>query len=307
MSSIIGMAHVHGGVIFSTSYTAAEGYSNAPLSNNVNWVGGGQVAVRPNTTGFTTKGGVVSADPTYHVTGALDGSPGRSFGVGDRISIQTQLQFTLPGAAFAQEVARFGFSDSAGGGLQSGFGVVWDRGITQPDNESGFVRFFPDFNDYVLVDDVRPVNQANSFSIEGRYVGLDVFDTRGNGADLRSNPFEIDYTAEKTGSNEWSVIDLTIRDLQSRATFFYDRNVQPTQTFSFAGSNAFFGQRMGVQGRDGAALNPTSEFVTFSHTSAAVPEPGTIWIVAIGMIAYFIPRRLRQTYGVECGKGMRIL
>ncbi len=98
------------GVIFTTSYTAAEGFANAPLNNNADWVGGPNVAVRPGTTGFVRNGQTSSTLPTYNIHGALGGRPGSTFQIGDQISINTYIQFDLPGPRFAQEIARFGFS-----------------------------------------------------------------------------------------------------------------------------------------------------------------------------------------------------
>ncbi len=278
------------GVILDTSYTAAEGFANAPLANNVNWTGGAQVAVRPGTTGFVTNGAIRTSAPTYFRTGML--APGDTFRVGDQISISTQVQFTVVGGGFAQELARFGFSgqlvtSGSPTPLEQGFGVVWDSGLSQDLGDSGTVRFFPDFNDYVLVDDIRPVNVNNSFSILGKYVGLDM----PNG-DSRSNPFEIQYTAEKVGATQWDVVSLLIQDKVTMANFYYDLNVQPLQSFDFSRSNAFFGQRINVQGRSSSANIVTSEFVSvnFDH---AVPEPSTVWLALMGLVM-LVPRAFNR-------------
>ncbi len=278
------------GVILDTSYTAAEGYANAPLTNNVNWAGGAQVAVRPGTTGFVTNGAIRTSAPTYFRTGMLE--PGDTFRVGDQISISTQVQFTVVGGGFAQELARFGFSgqlftSGSPTPLEQGFGVVWDKGRNQDSTDSGTVRFFPDFNDYILFDDILFTNAFNSFSILGKYVGLDV----ANG-DFRSNPFEIQYTAEKVGTTQWDVVSLLIQDKVTMANFYYDLNVQPLQSFDFSRSNAFFGQRINVVGLNGNANVVTSEFVTVSFNHP-VPEPSTVWLALMG-ITMFVPREFKR-------------
>ncbi len=119
-------------------------------------------------------------------------------------------------------------------------------------------------------------------------MGLDVFNTSGNGFDYDANPFEIDYTVKKISELQWSVVDLTIRDTVTQSTFFYDLNVQPAQTFTFTGTNAYFGQLLNVQGTSSDGNIARSEFVTFSYAAApmthAVPEPSTIWFAAAWLV-----------------------
>tara|TARA_R110002049_G_scaffold4601_5_gene32301 strand:- start:429401 stop:430342 length:942 start_codon:yes stop_codon:yes gene_type:complete len=291
------------GVIFTTSYTAAEGFSNAPLSNNADWVGGPNVAVRPGTTGFVRNGQVPSDLPTFNIHSALGTSGASAFRVGDQIKINTYIQFDLPPSipfqlTPAQEIARFGFSGSTSSAvLEHGFGVVWDESENLNDlGNSGSLRFFPDFNDYVYVNDSILVNENNSLSITGRSAGLDVDALIGGTFDVRSNMFDVSYTAEKLSADEWGVVDLSILNLsRTMNNFFrYDLSSKPFQTFSFNGPDAFFGQQLIVRGQRSEDAIARSEYVTYSFIPAnPVPEPSSILIAALISAFGCIPRRHR--------------
>ena len=298
-SSTVYQSTAIAGVVFTTNYTAAEGFSNAPLRNNPDWVGGPNVAVRPGTTGFVRNGNVASDLPTYNLHGALSTSGATSFRRGDQIKINTYIQFDLPGSEFAQEIARFGFSGSANSPvLEHGFGIVWDKGRNNDPSDSGSLRFFPDFNDYEYSEAFRLENLYNSETIPGRAAGLDVFDTMGAGVDTRSNMFDVSYTVEKTGAaNQWSIKELSIINL-SRAQFnrFSYNFGTLVQLIDFSGPDAFFGQRLAVRGQNRANAIARSEYVTFSFNPAnpvVVPEPSSLAIAVVFSICGYVPRRRR--------------
>ena len=143
--------------------------------------------------------------------------------------------------------------------------------------ESGALRFFPDLNDYEFSDDPPFPGIDDAFSIQGQFVGMDVYNTRGLGEDFRSNRFLFSYTAEKISATLWDVVDLSISDLNSGANFFYDRGTQGPQLFAFTGDNAYFGQRLAIQGRDIDDATARSEFVTYRFIPASpVPEPAAL-------------------------------
>ncbi|GAG21420.1 unnamed protein product, partial [marine sediment metagenome] len=239
-----------------------------------------------------------SDDPTYHIRGALSNNPMSTFGLGDQIKIDVYIQFDLPGPGFAQEIAHFGFSDSAGSNaLEQGIGVVWDEGVDQPAGDSGSLRFFPDFNDYVFVDDSLEANEINSLTISGSAAGLDVNNTLGQGVDVRSNMFEVSYTARSLGGDQWGVTDLSIVNLSRNTNnmFSYDLSVQPFQTFTFTGSDAFFGQRLVVRGQGSDAAIARSEYVTYSFNPASpVPEPSSLLIASMIALCGYFPRGCRK-------------
>ncbi len=79
---------------------------------------------------------------------------------------------------------------------------------------SGYLRFFPDFNDYNFVNNIsNPRIFDNSLFITGRAAGLDVNNAQGGGVDVRSNMFDVTYTVEKTGVDAWSVVEFSILNL----------------------------------------------------------------------------------------------
>jgi hypothetical protein len=212
-----------------------------------------------------------------------------TFGVGDRLAIQSQLQFTLDSFVFGQEIARIGFSRTPGGDIEHGFAMSWTNGRFQPSEQAGTIRFFPDMNDSGFRDFTAFFDDANSIGVQGRFAGLQ--NTGGLFEDRTSNPFlvtyEVEYLGEvdQVGENVWEPRELSITDQVTNATFFYDFSFQVPQTIQFDGTNAFLGQELASNGRSSNALNVTSEFLGIRYlgnpVAIAVPEPGAFISLAI--------------------------
>ncbi|MCS7466738.1 hypothetical protein NZK35_08795 [Stieleria sp. ICT_E10.1] len=272
---------------FSTSYRSSEGYVAGSPTAHPDWTGSSNMQVTPTGVG-TLANQLSGVDPIFGTTGALDAFPNHKFGVGDRIEIRAQLRFDLSGSLSTQEIARFGFSrDASSGVIEQGFGVAWDEGFSQPSEQRGHIRFFPDFNDFILADGAAPRNVNNSFQIQGRFAGL-------GANDRESNPFDITYAARHTGGDLWNVETLSITDQFTNATFFYDFSFQQPQTFQFDGQNAVLGQDLVVQGRSSNAVTATSDFISFSYQGtpvSAVPEPALPGLILAITGALYLQRR----------------
>ncbi|TWT79702.1 hypothetical protein CA13_11090 [Planctomycetes bacterium CA13] len=300
-------------VSIQSNYTSSEGIQAGRLIDNPGWVGSGYLDVDP------TVGRVIhpiqigvptdSNGPVHFSTGVLDTFPGMTFGVGDRINVQTQLQFTLGTFSFGQEIARIGFSRTPAGKIEHGFAMSWNEGRTQPSEQAGTIRFFPDMNDSGFRDYPFSNDDANSIGVQGRYAGLR--NSVSGTDDLTSNPFLINYEVEylgeveSVGDNVWEPRRLEITDQVSNATFYYDFGFQLPQTIQFDGTNAFLGQELASNGRSSNGLIVTSDSLNILYRgnpmAIAVPEPGSFLCLALVFGAICLRRKAPER-GLVCGR-----
>ena len=258
--------------ILDTDYTAAEGFVDGELQFQQGWLGQTGTIVDSTGTGTVTtdidgagSGGFLRNSFGAGATGGTGGVASTAdFNNGDQLRITLDYQFTL-GSNGTTNLAIAGFRDEGpnlGNGFennpQQGFKINYN---TFEATSGGSVKFFPDLADS---------DNADALIIDGTELGLDAAGEFG-AADFTSDNLQITYLVSTDGADNWTVDSLTVENLDTSTTFEY---TGPTQTFTFAGTDAFYGQSLAFANQPN--LVATSDAVKFEYLTPPAPPLVTL-------------------------------
>ena len=247
-----------GAIIVDARYTAGQGYVNGDLQFQQGWLGQNLTTVDTSGTGTASLAGATGFRRNVNAAGATGGTGGvastAGFNPNDVLEITYDYQFTLSGNANIN-MAVAGIRDE-GPNAGNGFDAAPQQGFKTSFNvfqasTGGSVKFFPDLNDNA---------NGDALILDGFDLGIDPTDFLSGGVDLTSDRLRINYKASTDGANNWTVDNFSVTNLDTVTTFNYGG---PTQTFSFAGTDAFVAQQLAPNGD--AGFLSTTDGVVFEY------------------------------------------
>lgn len=277
-------------IVYETDYTTRSDNGNpfndgGELRFQDGWLGQTGYIVDSDAPGtVTTSGAFLRTMNNRGATGGVAGGDGSgevgTLQAGDEIKVTTTLQYdltTAPNQALSVVGVRSNF-------VNGGFDAAPTNGFKVAYSSFG------DGNLKVFTNLTRAgfngADNAFALFVSGAEGG---FNSGGNGAtqDLVTDTLEFEYTAV-FGSNEWTATEMIVRNLDNGGAIVAQgtvENAAALETQTYAGSEAFFGQRL----TDTAGAVVTSDSMRFEYT--AIPEPSTLILLGVAGIAALARRR----------------
>lgn len=277
-------------VIYETDYTTRSDNGNpfndgGELRFQDGWLGQTGYIVDSDAPGtVSASGAFLRTMNNRGATGGVAGGDGSgevgTLQPGDEIKITTTLQYeltTAPNQALSTIGVRSNF-------VNGGFNAAPTNGFKVAYNS------FADGSLKIFTSTTRQgFNGAdNPFAlfVSGPEGG---FNSGGAGSaqDLVTDTLEFEYTAV-FGVNEWTATELIVRNLDNGGAIVAQGTVEnpaALETQAYAGTEAFFGQRL----TDTAGAVATSDSMRFEYT--AIPEPSSLLLLGLAGIATLMQRR----------------
>ena len=248
--------------ILDTSFSAAEGYNTGQLAfQQPNGPGNGRWTLQTIAQVDATAGTVTSVGGPFDrnmwdigATGGVAGTPSTAgFNAEDALAITFDYEFTLDADA-NRGLVDVGFRNE-GPNAGNGFNSRPQQGARAIYNATtGNVEFFPNRND-----------QTDPLTVAGSLLGLDT-----DLADFQSDPLRFEYLARTDGAGNWSVEWFSVENLNTSTVYVYSG---PTQTFVYAGDDAFYSQELARSNQ--AAFTGSALAAAFEYQPADVDQRGT--------------------------------
>jgi hypothetical protein len=280
---------VNGGaaVIYETDFTAAEGFVDGPLGENL-WQQGwtGQAGPTVDSSGSGTVNSSLAFRRNLY-TGGIHGSTagtgddgtGPGFSVGDIVKITMKMAFTLDAnlnrslntTGVRQNFSTGGFNAAPLLGFKTHYGPFSAA-------SGGSLKVFTNLGR-------SPTDGAqNAFAliIPGLNVGVDI----ANSGDFVSDDLQFEYTAEYAGADTWTATELIVRNLTTATLLAQGTVDNPAALEStvLAANDLYLASRW----TDSSATTHTDS-LKFEYV--AIPEPATAGLLAGGALLMTVFRR----------------
>ncbi len=262
---------INADLVFSSNFTAAEGFADGQLRNNANWFGQGTWNV--DSGAGTVAGTAGTFGRIANNNGALATLGNATFTTGDRLVYSTNFSFSLGGPTNTFNIMQGGMTSATSGtpNVEMGFKLQYNQFRGGTGTGPGSLKLYGNLGD-----------SANEFAliVDADQFGMDPFGTSGP-ADLDSDNIDLTWEVTKTANaDEWSLTNLSL----DGNTF----SGSPV-TFTFSGAEAFFNIQATNQSNATAFTMNSASFNVFT----AVPEPTSIAMFGIAGLL-MCPRRRKN-------------